>query len=93
MQGKTKFRVLQYVRSLSYIIPLVMNATGYRSGECIRLKNFVINSDINGNTIEDCGLYDYAFDGPNKNGEGVYIGTSTSQVRGGGRSALSYRSV
>lgn len=48
-------------------------------GECVRLKNFVVNAHVAGNTIQHCGLYDYEF-GDGKNGEGIYIGTSTNQV-------------
>lgn len=51
------------------------------SGECVRLKNFVINAELTGNLILNCGLYDFEFDGDDKNGEGIYIGTSFSQVQ------------
>lgn len=50
------------------------------SGECVRLKNFVTGAKLTSNTIQHCGLYDYKF-GDGKNGEGIYIGTSTNQVR------------
>ena len=59
-------------------------------GECVRLKNFVVNADVSGNTIQHCGLYDYEF-GDGKNGEGIYIGTSTNQVwrdESGGRGSF-----
>lgn len=49
-------------------------------GECVRLKNFVSNSQITDNTIEHCGVYDYQFNEGKKNGEGIYIGTSNKQV-------------
>lgn len=50
------------------------------SGECVRLKDFVVNANITGNTIQNCGIYDYEFLSNEKNGEGVYIGTSSTQV-------------
>ncbi|CAM9780013.1 unnamed protein product, partial [Laminaria digitata] len=50
-------------------------------GECVRLKNFVINANITDNTIQHCGMYDFEFgdSSSGKNGEGVYIGTSSNQ--------------
>ena len=57
------------------------------SGECVRLKNFVVNAEITGNTIIDCGVHDYVFgsDPGDKNGEGIYIGTSINLVSGLGK--------
>lgn len=55
-------------------------------GECVRLKNFVINANITDNTIQHCGMFDFEFPGNStkqgKNGEGIYIGTSSKQVCG-----------
>ncbi|CAM9985331.1 unnamed protein product, partial [Pylaiella littoralis] len=48
-------------------------------GECVRLKYFVVNALVKDNTIENCGIHDYGFDSDRKNGEGVYIGTSSDQ--------------
>ena len=48
--------------------------------ECVRLINHVVGALIKDNTITDCGIHDYIFGGA-KNGEGIYIGTSSSQVR------------
>ncbi|CAN0370532.1 unnamed protein product [Pylaiella littoralis] len=48
-------------------------------GECVRLKDYVVNANITGNTIQNCGIYDYEFPSDEKNGEGVYIGTSSNQ--------------
>lgn len=45
----------------------------------MRLKNFVSDANISNNNIKDCGIHGYRF-GMSKNGEGVYIGTSTRQV-------------
>ncbi len=50
-------------------------------GECVRLKGFVVNALITNNTISNCGIHDYEFESDEKNGEGVYIGTSSNQVR------------
>ena len=50
--------------------------------ECVRLKNFVTGAIISGNTIRNCGIYDYQLDGGEKNGEGIYVGTSINQVPG-----------
>ena len=46
----------------------------------MRLINNVVGALIKDNIITDCGIHDYVFDGA-KNGEGIYIGTSSSQVR------------
>ena len=51
-----------------------------RRTECVRLKNFVVEAQIMGNTIKYCGVYDFAFGNGGKNGEGIYIGTSSTQV-------------
>ncbi|CAN0290810.1 unnamed protein product, partial [Ectocarpus sp. 4 AP-2014] len=49
-------------------------------GECIRLRDHVTYSEVYGNTITDCGIYDFREeDTDGKNGEGVYIGTSSNQ--------------
>lgn len=48
--------------------------------ECVRLKNYVVNAEITGNSIKYCGVYDFAFNEGGKNGEGIYIGTSSTQV-------------
>lgn len=76
------------IRKLTYLSMLIGTAPlPPRRGECVRLKNFVINANITGNTIEHCGMFDFEFaensttDG--KNGEGIYIGTSSNQVGGG----------
>ena len=39
-----------------------------------------MNAVITGNDIQNCGIHDYQFDTGDKNGEGVYIGTSSTQV-------------
>ncbi|CAM9513141.1 unnamed protein product, partial [Ascophyllum nodosum] len=47
--------------------------------ECVRLKNFVTGASISDNTIQNCGIWDYQFARGEKNGEGIYIGTSSKQ--------------
>lgn len=49
-------------------------------GECVRLRNSVVNAEILDNTIQTCGIHDYEFESDDKNGEGIYIGTSNNQV-------------
>lgn len=52
-------------------------------GECLRLRYFVRNGEIARCTIRNCGLRDFRFGGPGKNGEGIYVGTSPSDVGDG----------
>eukprot|EP00904_Undaria_pinnatifida_P005826 jgi/Undpi1/2373/HiC_scaffold_13.g05756.m3 len=47
--------------------------------ECIRMRNFVTNSVIANNVIEDCGIYDFQYQFDGKIGEAIYIGTSSNQ--------------
>jgi len=49
----------------------------------VRLKNFVVGAEISNNVIEDCGVTDYVYGSGDseKNGEGIYVGTSSTQVR------------
>ncbi len=61
------------------IFTMMMNGDGFR-GECVRLKNFVVGAEISDNTISDCGIRDYIYDAGGENGEGIYVGTSSSQV-------------
>lgn len=49
-------------------------------GECVRLKQFVTNSEIVDNDVSYCGVHDYRYGGGGKNGEAIYIGTSSNQV-------------
>lgn len=52
-------------------------------GECVRLRHFVTNSFVQDNVISNCGIFDYEYDNGGKNGEAVYMGTSSKQVRDG----------
>lgn len=47
----------------------------------MRLKNFVVGADISNNEISNCGVRDFVFGNSGKNGEGIYVGTSSTQVR------------
>ena len=48
-------------------------------GECVRLRYFAQHNEIAYSTFDTCGLLDYTFDDGGKNGEAVYIGTSSNQ--------------
>ncbi|MCH7730829.1 right-handed parallel beta-helix repeat-containing protein [Patescibacteria group bacterium] len=48
-------------------------------GECLRLRYFVEETEIAYNTFSNCGIYDFKFNGGGKNGEAIYIGTSSKQ--------------
>ncbi|CAM9980487.1 unnamed protein product, partial [Laminaria digitata] len=48
-------------------------------GECVRLRHFVTNSFVKDNVISNCGVYDYQYGNGGKNGEAVYVGTSSKQ--------------
>jgi hypothetical protein len=52
-------------------------------GECVRLRYFAHDNEISDSTIENCGLYDFRFNGGGKNGEGIYIGTAPEQLQDG----------
>ena len=72
-----------FVHTLSYIhVYLVGCACTLDIGrmECIRMRNFVTNSVIANNVIEDCGIYDFQYQFDGKIGEAIYIGTSSNQV-------------
>lgn len=62
----------------------VLNMTlANAGGECIRLRYFVQNSEIANSTIRNCGVHDFLFNAGGKNGEGIYIGTSSTQWNDG----------
>lgn len=53
-------------------------------GECLRARYFVTNLEIVGCHIENCGVGDFVFGGMKaKNGETVYLGTSSNQISDG----------
>lgn len=54
------------------------------SGECLRLRYFVTSAEIYGNEIINCGVGDFVFGNMEaKNGEVIYVGTSSSQISDG----------
>lgn len=46
----------------------------------MRVKNFVVGADISYNEISNCGVRDFVYGNSGKNGEGIYVGTSSTQV-------------
>lgn len=52
-------------------------------GECIRLRYFVTGAEIAHNTIGACGAFDFIQNAGGKNGEGIYVGTSSKQWNDG----------
>lgn len=49
-------------------------------GECIRLRYQAQRNEVAHSTIQNCGVYDFLYDGGGKNGEGIYIGTAPEQL-------------
>lgn len=44
-------------------------------GECLRLRDHVTSAEIFGNTIDNCGIWDFTFGGMKAvNGESIYVG-------------------
>ena len=68
--GVTGFKILRMV---------VQNA----GGECIRLRYYATGNEIAYSTIGPCGAFDFNFESNNKNGEGIYLGTSADQWNDG----------
>jgi hypothetical protein len=52
-------------------------------GECIRLRYFAKHNEVKNSTIRNCGIFDFKFHDPGKNGEGIYIGTAPEQRKDG----------
>jgi hypothetical protein len=48
--------------------------------ECVRLRYGTTRSEISGNQIRNCGIYDFRFFDGGKNGEGIYVGTAPEQL-------------
>lgn len=48
-------------------------------GECLRLRYFAYQNEIAYSTFTTCGLLDFAFADGGKNGEAIYVGTSSTQ--------------
>lgn len=53
-------------------------------GECTRFRYFVTNLEFFGSHLENCGVYDFVFNGMKAvNGETIYLGTSSNQISDG----------
>ena len=52
-------------------------------GECLRLRYFAHANEVAYSTILNCGRMDFQFGNPGKNGEGIYLGTSSTQWNDG----------
>ncbi|MDP3881388.1 MAG: DUF1565 domain-containing protein, partial [Nanoarchaeota archaeon] len=48
-------------------------------GEALRLRYFIRNAEVAYSTFENIGVYDFKFNGGGKNGEAIYLGTSSNQ--------------
>ncbi|OZG75421.1 hypothetical protein BTA51_03340 [Hahella sp. CCB-MM4] len=48
-------------------------------GECVRIRYFVSEAEIFGNTFYNCGVLDFQFNDGTKNGEAIYVGTAPGQ--------------
>jgi len=48
-------------------------------GEALRLRYFVRDAEVAYNSFHNTGLYDFRFEGGGKNGEAIYVGTSSNQ--------------
>jgi hypothetical protein len=69
----------QGIIGLKVLHMTLMNA----GGECLRLRYFAQHNEVAYSTILNCGRLDYQFDDGGKNGEAIYIGTSSSQWEDG----------
>ncbi|HEX5055873.1 MAG TPA: discoidin domain-containing protein [Gammaproteobacteria bacterium] len=63
---------------------LMIHGMSFRNagGECLRLRYFIRNADVGFNRFENCGVHDFKFGGK-KNGEAIYLGTSSMQWEDG----------
>ncbi|WP_020410200.1 DUF1565 domain-containing protein [Hahella ganghwensis] len=53
------------------------------AGECLRMRYFVSEAEIFGNSFYNCGVLDFQFNEGSKNGEAIYIGTAPDQWANG----------
>ena len=68
---------LTYQSSLDGVVVKNMKLTN-AGGECSRFRYYVTMSEYTGNHVENCGVHDFKFGGA-KNGEALYVGTSSNQ--------------
>ncbi|CAM9692535.1 unnamed protein product, partial [Laminaria digitata] len=52
---------------------------GNCGGECVRLRYFITYAQVYNTRVTNCGVHDFVLDGTAKNGEGIYLGTSSNQ--------------
>src|SRR3989344_7042597 len=52
-------------------------------GEAVRVRYFSHHNEIAYSTFENTGMYDFKFNGGGKNGESIYLGTSSNQWNDG----------
>ncbi|CAM9465330.1 unnamed protein product [Ectocarpus sp. 6 AP-2014] len=71
-----------YVSTLDGLVVRNMKLAN-AGGECIRLRDHVTYAEVHHNNITDCGIYDFRIYGDGKNGEGLYLGTSSNQWEDG----------
>ncbi|CAM9440201.1 unnamed protein product, partial [Choristocarpus tenellus] len=88
VHGQEKPKTITYMGHdfLSTINGLILSNLSIKNcqGECVRLRYFVTHSDIQDNDVQNCGVDDFIFNpGHGKNGEGLYIGTSSNQWKDG----------
>lgn len=68
-------------QTLSGVTGLLVTKMQFKNagGECLRLRYFVTESEISYSNFQNCGVHDFRFNAGGKNGEAVYIGTSSNQ--------------
>ena len=69
---------VEYESSLDGVVVSNMLITDC-GGECLRLRSFVTNAEIKDNKFVGCGRHDFKFESTSKNGEVIYVGTSSNQ--------------
>ncbi len=69
------YQTHQGVNNLRILNMTLQNA----GGECLRLRYFAQHNEIAYSTIFNCGRQDFQFGDDGKNGEGIYVGTSSNQ--------------
>ncbi|CAM9564561.1 unnamed protein product [Discosporangium mesarthrocarpum] len=77
---ETDFQDEEILSSINGLV-ITNNIFKHAGGECVRLRYFVTNTDFSYNHVTDCGIEAYVLnpDSGSKNGEGIYIGTSSNQ--------------
>ena len=63
------------VRDVQFVGLRLRNA----GGECLRIRYLASDIEVRDNVISNCGIHAFRFGAEGKNGEGIYIGTSSNQ--------------